>query len=139
VELSTMNGTAKGGAGWVSLVVLVLALGVAAPAVAQRGKSKKNDRDDVVGIIWHYSAKSGDDVESGQLRVFHHAIYRGAKQVGKVDPVDQDNSKFTITAIPKLNGEFAIRRTWRNPPLWRGVLEKKDGSRWRVEFDVKNR
>jgi hypothetical protein len=98
----------------------------------------KDGKDDVVGAIWKFTMSNGTQKESGQFRVYRHVVFKGAKRVGTIQPRGTDTT-LTITDFPKLNGKVELRKVKRDPPVWRGIFHKTDGTKWEIEVEIKDK
>lgn len=105
----------------------------------KKGGGNPDRKDDVVGAIWTFRAVRGSEVEAGQFRVYQYEVFRGPRKVGVVKPKDEDETTLVIDGYPKLNGSVVLRKTGRMPPVWAGMLEQDDGSKWRLTVQMKDR
>ena len=89
------------------------------------------------GAIWEFKAVNGSEEVKGQYRVYLKEVFRGKEKVGVVKPRSSNVTTLEITGYPKLNGKTVLRRASNGGPHWEGVLRKDDGSKWKIEIDIK--
>lgn len=103
----------------------------------------KDGKDDVLGARWHYVIdKKGDDnedVEKGVFRVYKKVIYRKDRKVGLVHASSPTETKLEINDLPELNGTAKLRKVDAKPPVWKGVLVRKDGTKWKMTVEMRDR
>ncbi len=109
-------------------------------ALAQKGN--KDGVDDVVGARWHYEIHMVGDkehVEKGLFRIKDKVIYRNNKKVGEVHAQSDTETTLIINGLPELNGKATLKKVDEKPPVWRGHLVRKDGAKWKMKVEMRDR
>jgi hypothetical protein len=120
-----------------SLVVVMLSSG---SALAQKGN--KDGVDDVDGTRWHYEidmVRDKEHVEKGLFRVKDKVIYRNNKKVGEIHAQSATETTLIIDGLPELNGKATLKKVDEKPPVWRGHLVRKDGTKWKMKVEMKDK
>ena len=135
-----MNLTVRSTLTLVSLALLTLAFSSGA-AMAQT-KGNKDGVDDVDGARWEYEIHMVGDkenVEKGLFRIKDKVIYRNNKKVGEVHAQSATETKLTINGLPEINGKATLKKVDEKPPVWRGHLVRKDGTKWKMKEEMRDR
>ena len=119
------------------LLMAIVVVGFAAPVLAQTGN--KDGVEDVKGARWHYEIHKGKQAEKGVFRVDKKVIYRFDKKVGVVHAQGDGETKLEINGLPELNGKATLQKTKAKPPVWTGNLVRKDGTKWKMTVEMRDR
>jgi hypothetical protein len=77
-------------------------------------------------------------VEKGFFRVADKVIYKGKKKVGKVEAESRTETKLLIDDFEKLNGKATLKKIEEKPPVWEGILKRKNGNRLNMKVTFKD-
>ena len=136
-----MNLTVRSTLTLVSLALLTIAFS-SGSALAQNKKGNKDGVDDVVGARWEYEIHMVGDkeqVEKGLFRIKDKVMYRNNKKVGEVHAQSATETKLTIDGLPEINGKATLKKVDEKPPVWRGHLVCKDGTKWKMKVEMRDR
>jgi hypothetical protein len=124
--------------------LLEVAIEGTAPALAPKKKLKKaNDKDgvnNVIGAWWKVTATntSTNAKRTFKFRAKDGVLYdRTGGEVGSLEPASKTESNMTWKEPLPLTGKFKI--TMSKVGHWGGVLETKDGQKWKCLLEAVDR
>lgn len=95
-------------------------------------------RGPVQGAIWEFKAVHGSETVTGQYRVYNKEVFKGKTKVGYITPTSPRETTLHISGFPKLNGTTHLHKIHKGQPIWEGVLERPDGSKWDIHIEIKD-
>jgi hypothetical protein len=114
-----------------------------APAADKPGKSPKPDKpptptpeERTGGATWRFKLQRGPRVITGTFRVLDKQIFFNNKQIGTIEPKDEDETLLTFTGLKQLNGSATLGKLSTNPPGASGTLRRTDGTTWTMRVTI---
>ncbi len=121
-------------------LLLTLIVGCActlAPAADKPGKPPKPAPEErAAGARWHFKLQRGPKVITGTFFVKDRLIFFNEKQIGTIEPKDDDETLLTFTGLKQLNGSATLGKLKTDPPGAHGTLRRDDGTTWTMYVTV---